>query len=279
MRVLSGAPVTSLSLAGVRSHRGRFASLVFAIFTGVLFIAATLVITDTVQSGFASLFGDAYRNVSVVVQEKSDVVRQGETFRGRIDGALTKSLRDVDGVAAVSPRISGFAYVVSEAGVTPPNVASDTSGPPIAENWIADAGLNPYSLVSGKAPTAKGEVVIDRGTAKETNIKLGEPVSIVSKEGTEAGKVVGIVRFGSVDSPGAVPVVLFTDADAERLLGEAGRVDAVFVRAGSQIGDTTLAANINKSLPKGVEAVTDARQHRSAKTPLPPVCVSSLRSS
>jgi putative ABC transport system permease protein len=256
MSVLSSAPVTRLSLAGVRSHRGRFASLVFAIFTGVLFIAATLVITDTVQSGFASLFGDAYRNVSVVVQEKSTVVRQGETFRGRIDGALTKSLRSVAGVAAVSPRISGFAYVVSEAGITPPNVTSDTSGPPIAENWIADRQLNPYSLVSGRAPAAKGEVVIDRGTAKETNIKLNEPVGIVSKEGTEPGKVVGIVRFGSVDSPGAVPVVLFTDADAERLLGEPGRVDAVFVRSSLPAGDTALAASITKALPKGVEAIT-----------------------
>jgi putative ABC transport system permease protein len=256
MRVLSGAPVTCLSLAGVRSHRGRFASLVFAIFTGVLFIAATLVITDTVQSGFASLFGDAYRNVSVVVQEKSDVVRQGQTFRGRIDGALTKSLRDVDGVAAVSPRIFGFAYVVSQAGVTPPNVTSDTSGPPVAENWIADRQLNPYSLVSGRAPMVTGEVVIDRGTAKAINIKLGEPVTVVSKEGTEPAKVVGIVRFGSVDSPGAVPVVLFNDADAERLLGEPGRVDALFVRATSRTSDSTLAAAINKSLPTGVEAVT-----------------------
>jgi putative ABC transport system permease protein len=256
MRAFSSAPITRLSLAGVRSHRGRFASLVFAIFTGVLFIAATLVITDTVQSGFASLFGDAYRNVSVVVQEKSTVIRQGQTFRGRIDGALTKSLRRLNGVAAVSPRISGFAYVVSEAGVTPPNVTSDTSGPPIAENWIADRPLNPYSLVAGRAPNAKGEVVIDRGTAKATNIKVGEPVTVVSKDGTEPANVVGIVRFGSVDSPGAVPVLLFTDADAERLLGEPGRVDAVFVRRAPSTTDAALAATINQSLPKGVEAVT-----------------------
>jgi putative ABC transport system permease protein len=258
MRVLSGAPVTRLSLAGVRSHRGRFASLVFAIFAGVLFISATLVITDTVRSGFSSLFGNAYRNVSVVVQEKSTIERQGQTFRGRIDGALTKSLESQPGVAAVSPRIFGYAYVVSSAGVTPPNVTSDTSGEPIAENWIADRKLNPYSLVSGRAPTASGEVVIDRGTAKAAAIRVGEPVTIVSRGGTSPAKVVGTIRFGSVDSPGAVPVVLFPLADAERLLGEAGRVDDILIRSARTNGQTdeALANAITKSLPKGVEAVS-----------------------
>ena len=82
-------------------------------FIGVLFIAATLTITDTVKAGFGSLFSDAYRNVSVVVREQSDIVRQNETFRGRIDQGLVATVADVSGVEAALPRITGYAYVVS----------------------------------------------------------------------------------------------------------------------------------------------------------------------
>jgi putative ABC transport system permease protein len=249
-------PITRISIAGVRAHPGRFASLTFAVFIGVLFIAATLTITDTVRAGFGSLFSNAYRGVSVVVREKSDVVRQNQTFRGRIDAGLTEIARAAPGVVAAQPRISGYAYVVSAQGKAPENVTSDTAGSPIAENWVDDASLNPYTLVEGAKPTKPGEVVIDRGTANSSLIAVGETVSVISKDGATPGRVVGIVRFGSVDSPGAVPVVLFPLNDAQRLLGEPGRTDAVLVAGREGLSDQALASSLQKLLPSGIEAVT-----------------------
>ncbi len=249
-------PIARISIAGVRANAGRFASLTFAVFIGVLFIAATLTITDTVKAGFGSLFSNAYRSVSVVVREQSDVVRQNQTFRGRIDAMLATTARSAPGVAAAQPRISGYAYVVSALGKAPENISSDTAGAPIAENWIDDALMNPYSLVEGKKPTESGEVVIDRGTAKSSAIALGENVSVISKDGATPGRVVGLVRFGSVDSPGAVPVVLFPLSDAQTLLGEEGRIDAVLLRAKGGVNDKTLASAVQALLPKGIEAVT-----------------------
>jgi putative ABC transport system permease protein len=249
-------PIARISIAGVRAHPGRFASLTFAVFIGVLFIAATLTITDTVRAGFGSLFSNAYRGVSVVVREKSEVVRQNQTFRGRIHAELAKTARSAPGVAAAQPRISGYAYVVSAQGKAPENVTSDTAGSPIAENWVDDAALNPYTLVEGTKPTKPGDVVIDRGTANSSLIAVGETVSVISKDGASPGRVVGIVRFGSVDSPGAVPVVLFPLDDAQRLLGEAGRIDAVLVTAKKGVSDKALASSLQKLLPSGIEAVT-----------------------
>ena len=246
----SRRPILRLSLAGVRSNRGRFALLSFSVFIGVLFIAATLTITDTVKAGFGSLFSDAYRNVSVVVREQSEIVRQNETFRGRIDEGLVADVADVTGVEAALPRITGYAYVVSADGVAPPNVSSETAGAPIAENWVSDEALNPFTLVDGTGPTASGDIVIDRGTAKAARIEVRDAVSVVTKDGSVPGRVSGIVRFGSVDSPGAVPVVLFGTDDAQRLLGEAGRVDAVIVRA----KDGVSAATLEVKQAEGVEA-------------------------
>jgi putative ABC transport system permease protein len=252
-------PILKLSLAGIRSNRGRFALLSFSVFIGVLFIAATLTITDTVKAGFGSLFSDAYRNVSVVVREQSEVVRQNETFRGRIDEGIVADVAKVPGVAAALPRITGYAYVVSASGVTPANVSSDTAGAPIAENWVGDAKLNPFTLVDGTAPRSSGDVVIDRGTAKEARIAVGDEVSVVTKDGAVPGRVSGIVRFGSVDSPGAVPVVLFPTDDAQRLLGEPDRIDAVMVRATPGTTPTALEKAIAAKLPDGIEAVTGAK--------------------
>ncbi len=255
----SRRPILRLSLAGVRSNRGRFALLSFSVFIGVLFIAATLTITDTVKAGFGSLFSDAYRNVSVVVREQSEIVRQNETFRGRIDEGLVADVADVTGVEAALPRITGYAYVVSADGVAPPNVSSETAGAPIAENWVSDEALNPFTLVDGTGPTASGDIVIDRGTAKAARIEVRDAVSVVTKDGSVPGRVSGIVRFGSVDSPGAVPVVLFGTDDAQRLLGEAGRVDAVIVRAKDGVSAATLERSIAAALPDGIEAVTGAK--------------------
>ncbi len=252
-------PILRLSLSGIRSNRGRFALLSFSVFIGVLFIAATLTITDTVKAGFGSLFSDAYRNVSVVVREQSDIVRQNETFRGRIDEGLVATVADVPGVEAALPRITGYAYVVSADGVAPPNVSSETGGAPIAENWVTDEALNPFTLVDGNEPIANGDLVIDRGTAKAARIGVGDAVSVVTKDGSVPGRVSGIVRFGSVDSPGAVPVALFGTDDAQRLLGEPGRVDAVIVRAKDGTSAAALERAISAALPDGIEAVTGAK--------------------
>ncbi len=252
-------PILRLSLAGVGSNRGRFALLSFSVFIGVLFIAATLTITDTVKAGFGSLFSDAYRNVSVVVREQSEIVRQNETFRGRIDEALVSTVSEVPGVEVALPRVTGFAYVVSNAGIAPANVSSETAGAPIAENWVADDKLNPFTIVAGTGPRESGDVVIDRGTANDARIGVGDSVGVVTKDGSVPGRVTGIVRFGSVDSPGAVPVVLFGTEDAQRLLGEPDRVDAVIVRAKEGVSAATLERSIAAALPDGIEAVTGAK--------------------
>jgi ABC-type lipoprotein release transport system permease subunit len=181
-------PIARISVAGVRAHPGRFASLTFAVFIGVLFVAATLTITDTVKAGFGSLFSNAYRSVSVVVREQSNVVRQNQTFRGRIDAKLATTATSATGVAAAQPRISGYAYVVSAQGKAPENVTSDTAGSPIAENWIDDAALNPYTLVEGTKPVNPGDVVIDRGTANSSVIAVGDSVSVISKDGASPGQ-------------------------------------------------------------------------------------------
>ena len=138
--------ISRLSLAGVRANRMRFLALTLAVFIGVAFISATLTITDTVQASFNSLLGDVYRDVDVSVRERTEVIRQQTAFRGRIDEENVARIRMVPGVRAAEPIVFGYAYVVSQKGVAPPNIDSETAGAPVAQNWLEDSALNSFTL-------------------------------------------------------------------------------------------------------------------------------------
>ncbi len=261
------SPIPKLSIAGARANRSRFLSLCFAVFVGVLFISTTLTITDTVQSSFNSLFSDVYKNVTVSVRQKSDVVRQGVSFRGRIDAAIVDRVASVQGVASALPSVYGYAYVVDENGKTGGGAPdSDTAGAPVAGNWVENAALNPFTIVAGRPPSKDAEVVIDTATSRLRKIGVGDTVRVVSKSETTNVRVVGTVRFGPVEAPGGSPVSLFTTSYAQKLVGEAGKADAIDVKGAPGVSPASLAAAIQRVLPKGVEAVTGAQVAKEAQS-------------
>ncbi len=55
-------------------------------------------------------------------------------------------------------------------------------------------------MVTGDAPTAAGEVAIDRGTAKDLGLKVGDNVKLATASGLIDAKVVGITAFGDQDA-------------------------------------------------------------------------------
>ena len=50
------------------------------------------------------------------------------------------------------------------------------------------------------APTAAGEVAIDRGTAKDLGLKVGDSVKLATASGLVDAKIVGITVFGDQDA-------------------------------------------------------------------------------
>ena len=66
---------------GLRYRARRFVGTVLAIVLGVAFLAGTLVLNDTLDANFTSLFRDANANTDVVVRGSTDVGELGEVFR------------------------------------------------------------------------------------------------------------------------------------------------------------------------------------------------------
>jgi len=88
----------------------------------------------------------------------------------------------------------------------------------LAHGW-SSAQLAPYRLVSGRAPARPDEVVTSYPS------RVGAHLRLTSTDATRTVTVVGVAHARAV-SYGA-PMVFVTDAEAARLAGHPGRVDAI----------------------------------------------------
>ena len=66
--------------------------------------------------------------------------------------------------------------------------------------WVEDDELNPASIVDGDEPLATGEVAVDRGTADDNDLVVGQSVTLLTLGGQEPVTVVGISEFGDHDA-------------------------------------------------------------------------------
>src|SRR3546814_20021632 len=88
------------------------------------------------------------------------------------------------------------------------------NGPPtLGAAWIEDPARTGYELAEGRAPAAPGEVVVDKKSATDGDLAVGDVVTILTPDRVEA-TVVGIVTFGDEDSLGGTTLAAFEIARA-----------------------------------------------------------------
>jgi putative ABC transport system permease protein len=243
-----------VTLRGIRARPVRFALSCLAVVLGVSFVVGSLTLTATIQRGFDDLFADLSAGTDLQVRQQSDLARQGQIFRGRIDQALLDRIRAIPGVDVAVPRIQGVAYLVGADGKVTGGSA-DAGPQPIAASWPFDPRTTPFRLVEGRDPQHRDEVVIDRKTARAGKLTVGSVTRVLTKLAPRSMTVVGIVRFGRSDSPGGAPVLLFSPGQAAELLGEPGRLDSIDIIVKSAATKQTVQVAIARVLPPKVEVV------------------------
>jgi putative ABC transport system permease protein len=236
------------------ARRLRLITTGFAVLLGVAFMSGTLVLTDTVSKTFNNLFATVFQHTDTVVRgEKLFTSRFGDQ-RPRIDASLVSTVRAVPGVSAVEGGVQGYAQLVDKKGKA---VGKPNNGPPtFGGDWSEVADLNPFHLSSGHAPTADGQVVVDKGTADKAGYKAGDTATVLVQGPPMQVTIVGIAKFGDTDSPGGASFVLFNQAEAQRVIGEVGKFDTINVVATKGVSQEELQSRIAKVLPPGTEAVT-----------------------
>src|SRR3954467_4681362 len=205
------------------SGRGRLAT-----FTGALVaLAAASVLTtawgmqlESVLRGHPPV--ERYAGAAAVVTAPQIVGPDHDvplTERARVSSALTSRLAAVPGVRAAIGDVS-----------VPVRLGARDA---VAHGW-GSARLTPYVLSGGRAPARPGEVVAGYGTP------LGARVSLASTEPARTVTVVGVARPRHAVSQQTA--IFLTDAEAERLGGHPGRVDAIGVLPGRGFDASRLRA-------------------------------------
>ncbi|MDX6433555.1 MAG: putative transport system permease protein [Streptosporangiaceae bacterium] len=243
-----------LTLRELTVRKRRLLGSFLAVFLGVAFLAGTLVLADTLQSGIKGFLTHAYAGTDVSVRNATSVSDAPGSIRGMIDGSIADQVRRVDGVAAAESVIQGSGQLLDTGGKL-----INVLGPRTAGNWINDPALNPYTIAEGRPPRGPGEVVIDRKVARDGHLRLGDHTVVLTPQRVPV-TIVGIARFGAEDAFGGTSFTAFTLQDARRDVAQnPGRITSVSIRAAPGVSQDALAARIRPLLPQGVEATTGKR--------------------
>ena len=244
-----------VTLKGLRAHKVRLVATAVAVLLGVAFMAGTQVLTSSVSASFDKVFADVYAPIDVVVRSSTEVDTPFGSQRTRVDGSLVGTLASVPGVAAAEGQVVAQIRVLGRDGK--PLVASQ--GPPnFGLNWLTSPELNGWTIVDGSPPVDDSEIVLDAKTARDGGYAVGDDVGVALTDGVHTFEVVGIARFGDVDTWGGAQAALFDTITAQELVvGEPGRFDWISL-AGDGVSQSELQARVADVLPPGTEAVTGA---------------------
>jgi len=244
---------------GLLARKFRLFATALAVMLGVAFMAGTMVLTDTIGHTFNDLSTGVYQGTDAEVRAKAAFTGPamgGGDQRPLISASLVQALRRVPGVAADEGSAYGYARLTGNNGKALGNPAA--GAPTLGGNWNQVSQLNPWTLVAGHPPRAADQVVIDAKSATDGHLRVGDLTTVLALGPPQRYRVVGIVKFGTADSPGGASVALFTTPVAQRLVAGPGKLTSVLFVARPGVSQQELAANLRHALPHGLEAVTGA---------------------
>ena len=100
-----------VTIKGLLAHKLRLALTALAIVLGVMFIAGTFVLTDTLNKTFKTLFGNIYQNIDLQVRGVAEFGSGGTATRNPIPESILTTVRKVPGVEEANGTVSGYARV------------------------------------------------------------------------------------------------------------------------------------------------------------------------
>jgi putative ABC transport system permease protein len=245
---------------GLLARKFRLVATALAVTLGVAFMAGTLVLTDTFGQTFNDLSAGVYKGTDAVV--RATAVFNGPQFTGEqrpfVDASLASTLSRVPGVAAAEGSVMGYTRLIGKDGKALGNPVN--GAPTLGGNWNQVAALNPWHLVAGHAPQAAGQVVIDRKSARDGHLRVGDFTTVLVKGPPQRVQVVGIISFGTADSPGGASVALFTTPVAQQFVAAPGKYSSIVFVAKPGVSQQQLVSSLKQAIPHGTEAITGAAQ-------------------
>src|SRR5215467_11320379 len=225
-----------LAVLSARGRLGTFAGALIALFAAAVLSMAWGMQLESILRTHPPV--ERYAGAAAVVTGQQNAgaghdVPLGE--RARVSSALAVRLAAVPGVRSAIGDVSVPAGLGDRATV--------------AHGW-SSATLTPYVLSAGRAPAGPDEVVTGYPAT------LGARLTLAATEPAHRVTVVGVARPRHPVSQQTA--IFLTDAEATRLAGHPGRVDAIGVLAGPgfDVARLRAAAGGAQALTGGVQVLT-----------------------
>jgi putative ABC transport system permease protein len=249
-----------VTFTSLLARRLRLILTATTIVIGVAFVAGTFILTDSLQG---ALGVPAAAAAQVVVQPAgADSGKGGGPAGPTLPAGLVARIRAVPGVAVAEGLVvASKVTLIGKDGrpIVHPRAASELRSYPASPALAAQ-----YTLQSGRPPRRPDDAVIDAATARQLGYRIGDPIGVVTPQGTRTLTVTGITGFRGADSPAAEQVasfdtpavVLVPAATAQQLAGLAGRFTEIDAQAAAGVSAATLRARLARMLPPGSVAIT-----------------------
>jgi putative ABC transport system permease protein len=204
--------VTRVALKGLLGRKVRALLTALAIVLGVAMVSGSFVLTDTISKAFTSIFSSAYDHTDAVVSGKK-LVDYSSSGNATVSSALLAQLRTQPDVAAAAGSLMDFSGDSTRAKlIGKDGKAIDNGGAPTFGIGIdtSQPRFNPLTLESGRWAAGPGEVVIDPDTAKSEHFRIGDAIGVAANGPVQSFKVVGVAKYGDVESLGGATFAVFT---------------------------------------------------------------------
>src|SRR5581483_3205383 len=253
--------MSRVALRGLLGRRVRAVLTALAIVLGVAMVSGSFVLTDTISRAFDSIFSSSYGKTDAVVSGKK-LVDYSSSGNATVSPALLRQIRAQRDVAAAAGAVLDFGGDSTRAKI----IGRD--GKAIDHNGAGTFGIgvdtsqprfNPLQLTAGRWAAAPDEVVIDPESAKEQHFALGDRIGIAANGPVRQFRLVGIAKYGGVESLGGATFAVFTIPEAQKLLHLDGYT-AISVAAKDGLSSTKLVGDLQKVVPGTAQVRTAAAQ-------------------
>jgi putative ABC transport system permease protein len=249
----------AIALRNLGARKARTVLTSLAIVLGVMMVAGTYILTDTIDRSFERIFAESTADLDAVIATKEVV----ETMDGTLppfDAAILERVLQTEGVDAAEGGIADPQVAVIGADGEP---RGGNGAPTFGFSTTKDERFDPLEYADGGPPRTDGEVVLDKATAEDEGFAVGDEVEIAGKEASSSYELVGTATLGEVDSFGGATLALFTLPEAQRISGKEGEFDAINVAAADGTSPDQLARNLEAILPGSLQVETGAENAES----------------
>ena len=266
----------AVALKGLAGRKVRALLTALAVVIGVTMVSGTLVLTDTIQKGFDSVFGASYEQTDAVIAGK-EIVKGSQSGAATVPESLLARVRALPEVKAaggtIAPIASNRAEIFGRDGK-----AIGSGGAP-QFGLGNDASLpqfSPLKLKTGQWPEGPGQVALDADTAAGQHFKVGDTVTVATLGAKHRYEVTGIATFGGLNTLGGATIAIWDLPTAQTLLDKQGRFDGISIAAKDGTSSAELIRAVQPLVPASLQ-VKNSEQQAAADAKDTNVIVNAIR--